>query len=151
MKHRILVVDDEPDILNALQDVLAHMLGMPVEVETAGTGEEARRKLEAGGRFDMVLTDERMPGLRGVELLEWLRLTHPRTVRVLMTAHREGSIGQEAVNRAGAHLFIFKPFELAELLPALRKALGDKARRDEQQRALDRALRMLRRVSRDSV
>lgn len=150
LKQKVLVVDDEPDILETLHDTLEQLLGVPVAVETAGTGEEAQAKLEANGQYDMVISDEKMPGLRGIELLEWLRLTQPRTVRVLMTAYREGSIGQEAVNRAGANLFIYKPFNLQEMLPALRKALADKARRDEQHRSLERALRMFRKLSREA-
>lgn len=148
-RQRVLIVDDEPDILATLREALVGMLGVPVEVDTASTGEDARRMLVDGQRYDMVISDERMPGLRGIELLEWLRLTHPRTVRVLVTAYRDGAIGQDAVNRAGAHLFIFKPFELDHMMPALRKALEEKARRDEQHRALERALRMFRKLSRE--
>jgi DNA-binding NtrC family response regulator len=144
-------VDDEPDILQTLQDTLQQLLGTPVDVDVATSGEEAKQRLEGPARYDLVMTDERMPGLRGIELLEWLRLTQPRTVRVLMTAYREGSIGQEAVNRAGANLFIYKPFDLAQMLPILRKALHEKARRDEQQRALERALKVFRKLSHEAA
>ena len=148
MKYRILVVDDEPDILTTLREGLLALLDIPCEVETAGTGEEARQRLDGEDRgYDMVISDERMPGLRGIELLEWLRLTAPRTVRVLMTAYREGTVGQEAVNRAAAHLLLYKPFSFDEIMPQLRRALTDKARRDEQERSLERALRSFRRLA----
>jgi DNA-binding NtrC family response regulator len=148
LKYRILVVDDEPDILSTLGEGLRQLLDVPLEVETAATGEEARDKLDGSARgFDMVISDERMPGLRGIELLEWLRLTAPRTVRVLMTAYREGSVGQEAVNRAAAHLLLYKPFSFEEIMPQIRRALTEKARRDEQERSLERALRSFRRLA----
>lgn len=148
VKQRILIVDDEPDILDSLGEGLRTLLGSPVDVETACTGEEARSKLDQADRsYDMVISDERMPGLRGIELLEWLRLTSPRTVRVLMTAYREGGIGQDAVNRAGANLFLYKPFSFDEIMPQLRRTLAEKARRDEQERSLERALRSFRRLA----
>lgn len=147
-RYRILLVDDEPDILTTLSGALGELLGVPVEVDTASTGEEARAQLEGAKQYDMVITDERMPGLRGVELLEWMRLTSPRTVRVLMTAFRTPAVGQEAVNRAAAHLLLYKPFLIEEVLPQVRRALEEKARRDMQERSLERALRTFRRLSR---
>jgi DNA-binding NtrC family response regulator len=152
LPQRILIVDDEPDILQGLRDALEQLLDLPVTVDTANTGEAAKELLEQPDRrYDMVISDEKMPGLRGIELLEWLRLMHPHAVRVLMTAYREGYIGQDAVNRAGAHLFLYKPFDLQEVLPQVRKALGDKRRRDEQQRSLERALRLFRKLSRETA
>jgi DNA-binding NtrC family response regulator len=148
LKPRILVVDDEPDILATMSEALRKLLGLPVDVDVANTGEEARHRLEENPRYDMVITDERMPGLRGVELLEWLKLTAPRTVRVLMSAYREPRVGQEAVNRAAAHLLLYKPFAFQEVLPQLKAALEEKARRDQQERSLERALRAFRRLSR---
>lgn len=149
LKQRILIVDDEPDILASLGTGLQRFLGLPCDVEEARDGEAARRMLDSpGGRpYDMVISDERMPGLRGVELLEWLRLTSPRTVRVLMTAFRDPNLAPDAVNRAGAHLLLYKPFSFDEALPLLREALLGKARRDEHEKALDRALRAFRRLA----
>jgi two-component system response regulator LytT len=148
LKPRILLVDDEPDILDTMSMALRELLGIAVDVDVASTGEEAQRLLEASPRYDMVISDERMPGLRGVELLEWLKLTAPRTVRVLMTAYREPAVGQEAVNRAAAHLLLYKPFVFDEVVPQLRGALEEKGRRDQQERSLERALRAFRRLSR---
>jgi DNA-binding NtrC family response regulator len=148
LRYRILIVDDEPDILTTLTEGIQQFLDVPLEVETAATGEQARQRLDGQPRgYDMVISDERMPGLRGIELLEWLRLTAPRTVRVLMTAYREGTVGQEAVNRAAAHLLLYKPFSFEEIMPQLRHALVEKARRDEQERSLERALRTFRRLA----
>lgn len=148
VRHCILIVDDEEDILGTLAEGLNNFLGIPIEVETATTGEQARQMLDREGRsYDMVISDERMPGLRGIELLEWLRLTSPRTVRVLMTAYRDVEVGQEAVNRAAAHLLLYKPFTFDDILPQLRGALREKARRDEQERSLERALRTFRRLA----
>jgi DNA-binding NtrC family response regulator len=119
---RILVVDDEPDIRDALQQILEESLGVAVAV--AATGLEARTRIERGERYDIILTDERMPGLRGSELLAWLREHHPGSMRLLMSAFYEGYLGTDLARQAGAARFLRKPLDLKELLPLLRTALG---------------------------
>lgn len=123
---RILVVDDEPDIRDALQQILEESLGVPVAV--ASTGAEAKARIEQGERYDVILTDERMPGLRGSELLAWLREHHPGSMRLLMSAFYEGYLGTDLARQAGAMRFLRKPLDLKELLPLLRTALGPEGR-----------------------
>lgn len=122
--RRVLVVDDDPDILATLSAVLEQMLGVPVEVVTAASGDEARRRIEQGERFDLLLTDERMPGLTGSELLEWVRVRSPETTRVLMSAFYQEYAGQRLKERTGAHAFIAKPFRLESMLSDLRRLLA---------------------------
>lgn len=116
------MVDDEPDILATLAPAIEARLGLPVEVEVAGSGKEARAMVEAGRAYDMVITDERMPGLRGSELLGWLGHHRPRTLRVLMTAYL-ASLGDDARQQARPHLFFTKPFDAQAMFSALRAAL----------------------------
>lgn len=121
---RILVVDDDADILASLAPLLGSMLDMPVEVSTASSGIEAVRRFEAGERFDLVLTDERMPGMTGSELLTWLRSHQPGTSRVLMTAYGEAFAGRDAAAARGAEAFFKKPLDLAALTSRLRELLA---------------------------
>jgi hypothetical protein len=65
-----------------------------------------------------------------------------------MTAYRDSGVGQDAVNRAAAHLLLYKPFSFDEAIPQMRRMLAEKARRDEQERSLERALRAFRKLSR---
>ena len=103
--------------------MLALALGGALEasVDTAADGAEAQALLERrGGGFDLLLTDERMPGLHGSDLIRWVRRHRLVPQCVLMSAYHDGPALAEA---AGADLFLRKPFELREALPQLRRRL----------------------------
>jgi DNA-binding response OmpR family regulator len=119
---RILVVDDDPDILVTLAEVIATTLNGPdLQVDTAQDGEEARDRIARGDSYDMVITDERMPRLQGTELLAWVRQAAPRTKRVLMSAYSmEHMTGKE---RATADLLLQKPFSYAADVERIRAVL----------------------------
>ncbi|MBJ93619.1 MAG: DNA-binding response regulator [Rickettsiales bacterium] len=120
---RILVVDDERNIRRVLQALLE---ASGHEVDAAGDGDEARamlRRSEAG--YDVVLTDLRMPGCDGMQLLRWVRAAQPDTPTVILTAHGTVDIAVEAM-REGAFDFITKPFEDAELSSIIQKALAQR-------------------------
>src|SRR5947209_2071620 len=76
-KCSLLVVDDEPCILATL----ASLLESDFDVLTADSGEAAQRQF-ARRDIDLVLSDQRMPRMSGVHLLEWVRCHHPKTVRL---------------------------------------------------------------------
>src|SRR6267142_1565012 len=90
----LLVVDDEPYILSTL----AALLGSEFEVLTADGAEAARRHF-ASRDIDLILTDQKMPHMSGVQLLEWVRTNHPKTVRLLMTGFAELEEAVEAINK----------------------------------------------------
>lgn len=115
-------MDDEPDILETLAPALEMRLGLPVRVDVAEDGLEAQRKIEAGGCYDMVISDERMPGLLGSELLDWMQRRCPSTVRVLMTAYLT-AMSEDIRHTANPHLFFSKPFEFGPMFADLRRAL----------------------------
>ncbi|MFN7142198.1 MAG: sigma-54-dependent transcriptional regulator, partial [Myxococcota bacterium] len=118
MRSRVLVVDDEPSIRKVLQ---AHLGRDGHAVETAGDGAEAIDRL-AGEPFDLVITDLKMPGVGGLELLAHVRQNLPGLPLIVITAHGTVDSAVEAL-KLGAHDYITKPFDHAELRAAVDKAL----------------------------
>ncbi len=117
-KARLLIVDDEePQRL-----MLASLLGRAgFEVDAARDGGEALELLHAN-RYDLMLTDQRMPKFDGLELLDRTRRDHPDLPVVLMTAYGSVSTAVEARKR-GAADYLTKPFERDELLIVVQKVL----------------------------
>jgi diguanylate cyclase (GGDEF)-like protein len=116
-KCSLLVVDDEPYILATL----ASLLSAEFEVVTADSA-AAAQKLFGQRDIDLILTDQRMPSVSGVQLLEWVRRNHPKTVRLLMTGFAELEEAVEAINRAEVFRYLFKPWRAEELLEVLHSA-----------------------------
>ena len=123
MAPRVLIVDDERNIRRVLQALLE---GDGYEVAEAADGDEARaliRRADPG--FDVILSDLRMPNCDGMELLRWVRTSHPDTPLVLLTAHGTVDIAVEAM-REGAFDFIVKPFDEKDLSAMMEKAVGQR-------------------------
>ncbi len=108
VKHRVLVVDDEPSMRELLEIVLENA---GYEVRSAGNPEEARGLMEEG-LFDAVLTDLYMGNDReaGMQLLSWLKENAPSTPAIMITAHGSVETAIEAMRR-GAGDYIQKPFK----------------------------------------
>jgi DNA-binding NtrC family response regulator len=121
MAARILIVDDEQDILNMLS---RHFSFKGYEVGTARGAIEALSLLEAQ-RFEVVISDVCMPGINGVDLLKIIRNQFPMTHVIMMT----GQVSLDtalACMRRGADTCIFKPFsDLRELEEAVELAISD--------------------------
>lgn len=92
-RPRILLVDDEPHVLSALRRALRRE---PWEVVTATAADEALRLL-ATQTFAAVLTDQNMPGMQGVELLQQARAQAPDTMRLVLTGYVDTQIGRAHV------------------------------------------------------
>ena len=115
---KILVVDDEAPIREMIRKGLSQMGGINVEV--AQSGLEAIDKIEKEV-FDLVLTDLKMPGMDGIELMKTIKGTRPEVMVILMTAYGSIETAVEAM-RIGANDFITKPIDLNELLIHISKA-----------------------------
>jgi two-component system, response regulator YesN len=120
---RLLVVDDEPDILSTLAEGLPLVLKGPIEVLAAASGQEGQRLLEADPDVDVVLCDARMPGMSGMELLAWMRAGGHRAVRILMSAYRLQPSSPEVQAAAPAAIYA-KPVDLQELARRLTVAVA---------------------------
>jgi DNA-binding NtrC family response regulator len=119
MKHSILIVDDEPDMLRLLKRTLGADLN--TKVETVESGERALLLLKKNS-FDLVLADIKMPGMDGLELLDLIKRDAPDQTVVMMTAHARIDMAVIAIKN-GAYDFITKPFDHDELVMRLEKAL----------------------------
>ena len=113
----LLVVDDEPYILSTL----TALLNNDFEVLTADTA-QAAQALFAQREIDLILTDQKMPRFSGVQLLEWVRQHHPKTVRLLMTGFAELEEAVDAINRSQVYRYLFKPWRAEDLLETLHSA-----------------------------
>src|SRR5438105_10984413 len=107
-QHRcsLLVVDDEPYILTAL----AAFLHGEFDVVTADSVEAAQRQFSERA-IDLILTDQKMPRMSGVQLLEWVRQHSPQTVRLMMTGFAELDEAVDAINKGQVFRYIFKPWK----------------------------------------
>ena len=115
---KILVVDDEATIRDLIGKGLSQIGGYSVEV--AQNGVEAIEKIEKDV-FDLVLTDLKMPGMDGIELLKTIKGTRPEVLVILMTAYGTIETAVEAM-KIGANDYITKPIDLNELLLHISKA-----------------------------
>ena len=115
---KILVVDDEALVRDIIRKGLSQMGGFNVEV--AQSGAEAIEKIEKDV-FDLVLTDLKMPGMDGLELLKTIKGTRPEVMVILMTAYGSIETAVEAI-KIGANDYITKPIYLNELLIHISKA-----------------------------
>ena len=109
-EHRILLVDDDPDVLDILGDFIA-VFGF--EYETAEDGLEAVEKMKHG-IFNIVLTDMMMPNMDGMELLRHIHNNYPETKVMVVTGYDRTFTYTDVIN-AGASDFISKPFNPDEL------------------------------------
>ncbi|MEA3135988.1 MAG: hypothetical protein QOJ26_117 [Thermoplasmata archaeon] len=117
----ILVVDDEPDILESLSDVFAmHLPG--VKVHTASSGPKALEILKTE-KVDLVISDYKMPGMDGLEFLTKARQVAPNSPRILITAYPELNVAVRAINEAQIQNFLTKPITPQALLEAVNAAL----------------------------
>jgi response regulator RpfG family c-di-GMP phosphodiesterase len=116
---RILVVDDEPQIGSALRRLLRRE---GYAVETALTGEEALVKLQTFAA-DVVLSDFRMPGMTGAELLGRVKRSHPLTLRIIISGYADFKAVLASVNEGEVCRFITKPWDDGELVSYLRTML----------------------------
>lgn len=116
---KVLLVEDDPAIVMTLRRLLTEE-GHQMYVETRGDSGLARGRSE---NFDVVLTDMKLPGLNGLDLVRELHSAKPRLPIILMTAHGTTETAIEAT-KLGAYDYLVKPFEMPELLDLVERAVA---------------------------
>jgi CheY-like chemotaxis protein len=122
-RPRILVAEDDPDLLKMLE-VVMRTIG---DVVTAVDGQDALEKARTGPAPDVIVTDLMMPRMDGLALAKQLKtLPALAKVPVVMLTARTGARDVIAGINAGARFYVTKPFKTEELLVKVRKALGQR-------------------------
>ncbi len=120
MKERaILCVDDEKSILNSLKRLLRKE---PYKVYTA-VGGEAGLAIMAQHPVQLVISDQRMPGMTGTQLLEKIKDDWPDTIRVILSGYAEADVIVDSINQGGVYRFIAKPWHEDSLKTTIRQCL----------------------------
>jgi putative nucleotidyltransferase with HDIG domain len=122
----VLCVDDDAIIAESIRQELKRSITDAV-IETALSGDEALRVLdtleETGGELAILITDERMPGMRGHELLKLIRGRYPNAYGILLTGYADLDAIGVAINDGGLFRFMQKPWNRVDLAIAVRRAL----------------------------
>lgn len=118
--YRILIVDDEDNIVNALKRCLRKITDWEVEAFTSGT--EALRRAEAIS-FDLFVSDYRMPEMNGVEFLSAVKNIQPNAARIILSGYTDLEALVGAINEAEIFRFIHKPWNDYELILTIEQAL----------------------------
>jgi len=117
-KPVILAVDDDPNVLEAVVQDLRRKYGAEYRVLRAGSGQAAldisRQLLERGDAVALYLSDQRMPGMSGVEFLERSQTLYPEARRALLTAYADTEAAIRAINTARIHYYLTKPWDPPE-------------------------------------
>ncbi len=132
MNNRILLVDDEANVLSALKRSL---FDEPLEIVSVTSAEEALEIMQKQ-HFKVVVSDERMIGMQGSEFLSQVKEQHPYTVRIMLTGHATLDAAMKAVNEGEIYRFFSKPWNDHELKFAIRSAIEKFDLEDENRRLL---------------
>jgi len=128
----LLLVDDESDFRAPLRKRLAKRGFAILE---AGSGDECQVIMEAGP-VDVVVLDVKMPGMNGIEVLEWIKENHPKTEVILLTGHASAADGVEGIKK-GAFDYLTKPVEFEHLFRKIGQALEKRKREEEKKQEIE--------------
>ena len=115
----ILAVDDEKLILNTIKRLLRNE---NYTLLTAQSGLEGLKLLKKHN-VQLVISDQKMPGMTGLEFLKQVKVLYPEIFTIILTGHGETEIFMDAINEAGVNKFILKPWENVILKTTIRRAL----------------------------
>src|SRR5258708_1012062 len=132
-KHTLLVVDDEPDVCDSVHDLLRREFKV-LKARSAAEGTRLMQEHEV----HIVMTDQRMPQVTGVELLSSVRVGHPKAVRMLFTGYADLESIVAAINHGHIFQFLKKPWQPEELEDAVREAAEEYERLVEQAEEISR-------------
>ncbi len=139
--HSILIVDDEKNVLNAIQRGLRKE---PYTIYTAESGDKALSIINARD-ISLVVSDYNMPHVNGLEFLKEIKTMYPHVLTIMLTGQAEIEVAVKAINEAGVYKFILKPWDDEDLRITIRRALESIELTTER----DRLLRKIK--SRDTI
>jgi putative nucleotidyltransferase with HDIG domain len=123
---RLLIVDDEPNICSLLRELLSRQ---HYHIETCSCGQDALEKM-AAERFDMLISDLKMPGINGIDLIKTVKAKWPDIATVLVTGYATVETAVKAL-RHGADDYVTKPFNIEELRKVVSRGLESRQLREE--------------------
>lgn len=112
IKHTLLFIDDEPNILSSLKRVLE---GEDREIYLAKDAAEGWKILQEKGEMELVICDNKLPGMMGVDFFIKVKHLYPDTIRILITGYPDLNSAMDAINKAHIWRYILKPVEVEEL------------------------------------
>jgi DNA-binding NtrC family response regulator len=134
MNPRVLIIDDEVPILNGIK----LNLGRTFDLTLASGGEEALKAVEEEEAFEVVVSDMRMPGMTGVEILAKIKSMHPAIQTILLTGHADFEFGgSQALQSGQLFRILSKPCPPNKLKEAIEAAVRAKARKDAESGSSD--------------
>ena len=134
-KHSILIVDDEESILNSFKRILADG---NYEIDTASNGLEGLNKLHAAQRpYSLIISDQRMPVMSGVQFFSQAKDIFPDAIRILLTGYADTCAVSEAINKGGVNLYFTKPWNEEELLLHLKQSFSKVEIMEENKRLVE--------------
>lgn len=136
MTNRILLVDDDENLLASLHRLLRKRF----ELDVAMGGPQALQALEHHGPYAVVMADMQMPGMNGVELLQKVRESWPRTIRLMLTGNLDQHTAMQAINQGHVFRFLTKPCSPEDLSQVLGAALRQHALEEAERELLDQTL-----------
>ncbi len=130
MEQIVLLVDDDENLLHGLARALRQQ---PYRLNTARSAEEAVWTLKSHP-IDLIVADERMPGMSGGDLLAWVARHYPEVMRIVVTGHATADAAIRAINEGSVYHFFTKPCDVVQLAVTIRKALEHKKVLNENRR-----------------
>ena len=124
-KFDIMVIEDNPEILEMLKDTLESVTHYNFNTTCVQDAEEAMEILE-NSSFDLIISDNVLPGMSGMDLLTKVKDQYPSTLRILITGYSDLEVVKDAINRAAVNAYIEKPFGCKELTEKVIEILQEK-------------------------
>ncbi len=118
-QHTVLCVDDEKNILNSLKRLLRRE---GYRLLTANSGQEGLKLFEEN-EVHLVISDQRMPEMSGIDFMEKVNTEHPDTIRIVLTGYTDVDAITESINKGHVYKFLLKPWNDENLKLEIRKAL----------------------------
>lgn len=119
LQHSLLIVDDEKSFLNSIARALRKE---PYSLELASNGTSALQILKEK-HISIMVTDLKMPGMDGLELLHQVRTHYPHVLTIMLTAIQDLGVAMHAINEIGVYKFFLKPLELNLFKISIQRAM----------------------------